>query len=114
MKEFIDKLISRLEEMKNTGSVTKTEMLITKACVNKAIEIVNELAGEYKGGWIPCSENQPPKPRFNEDTYLIQQSEVVTPFSAYWNGECWTDVLYDEIENVIAWMPLPAPYTEGE
>ena len=36
----IEKVVAELEKLKNTGSVTKTEMLITKACVNKAIDIV--------------------------------------------------------------------------
>ena len=36
----ISKVVAELEKLKNTGSVTKTEMLITKACVNKAIDIV--------------------------------------------------------------------------
>ena len=105
----------------------------------RAIEIVNQLAEEsnltpcylgspceyqnedakmpmehWDNGWIPCSDKQPPKPRFKEDTYLIQQSDVVAPFSAYWNGEHWTDVLDDKIDNVIAWMPLPAPYQPKE
>lgn len=36
----IDKVVEELEQLKNKGSVTKTEKLITNACVNKAIEIV--------------------------------------------------------------------------
>lgn len=36
----VSKVVAELEKLKNTGSVTKTEMLITKACVNKAIDIV--------------------------------------------------------------------------
>ena len=38
----IDKVVEELEKLKYKGSVTKTEMLITKACVNKAIEIVKQ------------------------------------------------------------------------
>ena len=36
----IDKVVEELEKLEDKGSVTKTEMLITKACVDKAIEIV--------------------------------------------------------------------------
>lgn len=45
MKEFIDKLIARLEELKSSV------MLNNKCCkhiIDKIIEIVNELAEEYK------------------------------------------------------------------
>ena len=38
----IDKVVEELEKSKDKGSVTKTERLITKACVDKAIEIVKE------------------------------------------------------------------------
>lgn len=36
----IGKVVDELEKLKDKGSVTKTEMLITKSCVDKAIEIV--------------------------------------------------------------------------
>ena len=36
----VGKVVEELEKLKDKGSVTKTEKLITKACVNKAIEIV--------------------------------------------------------------------------
>ena len=38
----IDNVVEELEKLKDKGSVTKTEMLITKACVDKAIEIVKQ------------------------------------------------------------------------
>ena len=38
----ICKVIEELEKSKDKGSVTKTERLITKACVDKAIEIVKQ------------------------------------------------------------------------
>lgn len=38
----VDKVVEELEQLKNKGSVTKSEKLITNACVNKAIEIVKQ------------------------------------------------------------------------
>ena len=38
----VDKVVEELEKLKDKGSVTKTERLITKACVDKAIEIVKQ------------------------------------------------------------------------
>ena len=40
LKDSIDKIVEELVEMKNIGSATKTEILITKACINRAIDIV--------------------------------------------------------------------------
>ena len=38
----VDKVVEELEKLKDKGSVTKTERLITKACFDKAIEIVKQ------------------------------------------------------------------------
>lgn len=66
-------------------------------------------------GWIPVSERLPDKPEpYEEDSYLIQDYQVVTPYSAYWNGEIWTDVDDKKIVKVLAWQPLPQPYKESE
>lgn len=62
--------------------------------------------------WIPCSKELPPKPLIGCDGYIVQQYDVVEPFSAYWDGEKWTDVDGNEIEEIIAWQQLP-PKFEG-
>jgi len=58
MKEFIDKLIERLEKKSfryfNEGYGSDSVIKETDA-----ISIVNQLAEEHKGGWIPCSERLP-------------------------------------------------------
>ena len=53
----IDKVVEELEQLKNKGSVTKSEKLITNACVNKAIEIVKQ-GGVYDEvcEWRLCDE----------------------------------------------------------
>ena len=38
----IDKVVEELEKLKDKGSVTKTERLITNSCIDKAIEIVKQ------------------------------------------------------------------------
>ena len=63
--------------------------------------------------WIPCSERLPEKPEVWVDSYIVQQRHVYTPFSAYWDGKKWTDEYAEELNNVLAWMPLPEPY-KGE
>ena len=79
--------------------------------INKIISIIEEQPQADK--WIPCEVELPPKPRFSEDSYLVKTKCVTTPYTAYWNGEKWTDVLDDDIEDVIAWCPIhpyPQPY----
>ena len=73
--------------------------------------------------WIPCSERLPDKegrylvwavmsfvpdhvdePNTYQGTTIASYFERLTPFK--WFG--------DHVEQVIAWMPLPKPYMEGE
>ena len=72
MKEFMEKLIGRLEEIKERyDDVAFMEMNTNghtldfeyangkKDGVAESISIINELAEEYNNGWIPCSERLP-------------------------------------------------------
>lgn len=62
-------------------------------------------------GWIPVEERLPKKPVFGEDSYIVQHKCITTPYSAYWDGENWTENYSDEpIRGIIAWQPLPKQY----
>lgn len=119
MKEFIDKLIERLEEEKEGYSDTTYYAL----GIGSAIKIVNKLAEEYKvsempTGWIPCSDMLPE----NISTVLVQVKEFESPtIGWYGNMIGWrlAEKDFDELNDftVIAWQPLPAlpkPYKKGE
>ena len=113
MKEFVETLIGRLEEKSfryfNEGY--GSESVIKK---NSAISIISQLAEEYNNGWISCSERLPKK--YGEylccDTYgnfvLGFPSESDTSDTGF-IVETEHEYCYD----IIAWMPLPAPYQKG-
>lgn len=112
MKEFIDKLIERLEEKAfidyDEYYTDGGECLIS---ISDVKEIVNELAEEYKvsempTGWIPCSERLPSV----NGWYLVTNTLGIVQ-QQYWGANHWHK-LNDEF--VVAWCELPAPYTEGE
>ena len=153
MKEFIEKLIGRLEEEKEAYSDTTYYAL----GVGSAIKIVNQLAEEYntkdcskcsrrswyqKGyadaekkfaeemgiskientNWIPCSERLPEE---SELVLIYAESRarggsirvVGHLHNGFWFAQTSSDTLgltgigqFD----VIAWMPLPAPFKKGE
>ena len=84
---------------------------------------------EYKGAkidfhcrpmWIPVSERLPDK----RGDYLVTLCGNGEPwveialwnetFGGRWQMVLYNDVDYSDISNVIAWMPLPKPYQEGE
>ena len=131
MNEFIEKLIGRLEEKANQTWLVLAE----RNGYEKAIEIVNQLAEEYNGGWIPCSERLPETNDAVNITWVNRKPEPYykdikdKPFTAtghyhkgkwYWYSCVCKDYLdeygnsdIDEVDKdieIIAWQPLPAPY----
>ena len=121
MKEFIEKLIGRLEEYQENNTQCKPsddyELGQFSAC-EYAIEIVKQLAEEYNNdGWIPCSKQLPPH---SDDLLLIQCSGKPKNNIVFDNAFClasytkegWLLELYPEWKGaeVIAWMPLPEPF----
>ena len=127
MKEFIGKLIGRFEEQKTryreirkNTYCRRTEMDDCDSCradhyldarlegINKAKEIVNELAKEHKGGWIPCSERLPN----HMQTVLFTSEDGYVDCGWYDANENWcvNDNYFPNAFRFIAWQPLPEPY----
>jgi len=107
MKEFIDKLIERLEE-EHERCINRYGIVGGNAPameVKQCMDIVNELAEEYKGGWISVNERLPKKKTW---VLVTRKSGVVDIEMLSTKG--WIS----KIDEVIAWCELPAPYTEGE
>ena len=57
--------------------------------------------------------NYQKKPKYLENSYIVQTNDIIDPFSAYWDGEMWTDVNDDPVNGVIAWQPLPEQYNKS-
>lgn len=122
MQKFIKKLIERLEELKELHAELIKDGLeedyhsgCEGMCVD-IIEIVNELAEEYKGGWIPCSERLPKDDSNCIVTVELSSGAIVVGFGWFDRvGVCWY-VGAQELRttNALAWQPLPAPFKEGE
>ena len=97
MKEFIDKLIRRLEEAKVSANRRNAfDSEVPYACV---IDIVNKLAEEYKSNKV------------NSD--LISRSEVIKELNEIYLDNPW-DSKEDILEKAIGRVEHIAPYTEGE
>ena len=119
MKEFVEKLIGRLEEIRDryqnryvfySYSVDYGKVI----GLNDAIAIVKELAKEFatdtnvvsKDGWIPCSERLP-----EVDVYVLCQgnhSMFIACVDSLDNK--WRDCHFITRTTVKAWHPLPQPY----
>ena len=107
------------EQQKNSYS---TMMMYEVAdLVDDLIEIVKQEAEQYKGGWIPVSEKLPEEAfgclvtviDFNPVT--LTEFENILPYVVGYDGNGWNDIDGETIPfEVIAWMPRPEPYKEGE
>ena len=89
--------------------------------IKEMLEIVQEVAEEYKGGWIACSE------RFPEEAFgclvtvidfepLTQTDfDNVLPYFVGYDGHSWNDADGNTIPfEVVAWQPLPEPFKERD
>ena len=140
MKEFIEKLIGRLEECEerydDVSFAQLSEFGITldykyaegkRDGVAESISIVNQLAEEYNNtstdtssGWIACSERLPDIEGNTSDTVLVCTIDGFQHMAFWCDDEKWryceSGMIKKPMEwtEIIAWQPLPAPYKEGE
>ena len=142
MNKAFEKILDMLEEKQQyfqkfyeTDGNTEEDENINKAtqlAFDDAKNIVQEVAEEYKGGWIACSEMLPEEsgyylvtyhdwsdgnflPKY-DDTYVRRLHYQISKHFVGWNYPKNVD---DRAENdchkeVIAWQPLPEPYKERD
>ena len=80
------------------------------------MEIVSEVEAEYGNGWIPCSERLPEKENVLCYAVSLARNPDTIFVGAYSNGVWFLQsaiatISYPTQYKVIAWMPLPSPYT---
>ena len=120
MQEVFSKIIEKLEELHeryvNQYGVVggNSRAFAVRECIDIVEKIVKQEAEKFgtdtnvgSNGWIPCSERLPEK----EGKYLVTLDK--------WNIVSFADfknLKYNPHFNapVIAWQPLPQPYTKGE
>ena len=120
MNKAFEKILEMLEtadSVKVFGSLNSGNRLIP---VQDAKQIVQEVAEEYKDGWIPCSERLPEIDGNTSDIVLVCGSNGFQ-YMAFWCddlkwrfcecGMAKEPVLWTEI---VAWQPLPEPFKESD
>ena len=121
MNEAFEKILERLEELQNNllaqteGDVNLQVGVINGVMYSK--KIVKEVAEEYNGGWISCSDRLPEK----NGMYLCTQNSydlttnkniirVSTELVEFYNGK------WRRAKNLVVthWQPLPKPFKERD
>ena len=116
MQTVFEKIIEKLEEKQDIFLYDDSDYGEGKYnAFDEAIEIVKQEAEQYNNGWIPCSLRLPE----NISTVILQVKEIEKPtFGWYGNITGWKlteeDFLKLKDFTVVAWQPLPQPYTKGE
>ena len=136
MNKAFEKILEQLEATKDIVQDDSVAELVSTRIWNKALhkakQIVQEVAEEYNGGWIACSERLPEEsgyylvtyhdwsdgnflPKY-DDTYVRRLHYQISEHFVGWNYPKNVD---DRAENdchkeVIAWQPLPEPYKERD
>lgn len=130
MNKAFEKILERFDAKKQyfqkfyeADGKTEEDEYINKAtqlAFDDAKNIVQEVAEEYNGGWIPCSERLPEIGQevivatkngsvYSNIYYDYTESKAKEPCFHMWDDEMWNCFKPD----VIAWQPLPEPYKEG-
>ena len=117
MNEAFEKILERLEELRERYVNQYNPMAFS---VKECMEIVQEVAEEYNGGWILCSERLPEIDGNTSDIVLVCDSNGFQ-YMAFWCddlkwifcecGMAKKPILWTEI---VAWQPLPEPYKESD
>ena len=134
MKEAFEKILERLEEYEYNDLIEHNSELCehcqrtncemgtdcSMCIMDKAKDIVQDVAKEYNNGWIACSDRLPDKAGYEVLATLensFGQRRVTIIFTGYGDESFWhcNNKEYDlEAWKVIAWQPLPELYKEND
>ncbi len=127
----LEKILEEIDrEKKNVALSTKHTTEYALAQIRMADRIEDIIRKHMNDGWIPV-EDKLPKRTLDEKINNLYKKYLVFIDSVdgwdidmavydFWNDKKWRTAHdgYEEIENVVAWRPLPEPYrperSEGE
>ena len=109
MNEAFKKIISQIGELANYNG----DAYLDSADV---IEIVQDVAEEYKGGWIACSDRLPEDDSICIVTVEYPNNEIVVDYGWFdRKNVCWFVGTQEfRTSNILAWQPLPEPFKERD
>lgn len=109
MNKAFDKIVNSIKELADYNG---------NAYIDSAdiIEIVHEVAEEYKGGWIPCSERLPEDDSICIVTVEYPNNKTMVDYGWFdRKGVCWFVGMQEfRTSNILAWQPLPKPFKERD
>lgn len=123
MQKVFEKIIERLEDNSMMFATSKKfwdnpqngEYVRCAVDIETAVKIVNQVASEHGGGWIPVKERLPEelqKVLIYTDKGSYYVAKINTKGEWVSQAECVKTII--EYQKVIAWQPLPEAYKSEE
>ena len=109
-EKILERIDSYIEDAKSEGDFSYIKPFeIAKIAVQ-------EVAEEYNGGWIACSERLPGDDSICIVTVEYPNNETVVDYGWFdRNGVCWFVGMQEfRTSNILAWQPLPEPFEERD
>ena len=109
MNKAFEKIINCIKELADYNG----DAYIDSADI---IEIVQEVAEEYNGGWIACSERLPEDDSICIVTVEYPNNETAVDYGWFdRKSVCWFVGTQEfRTSNILAWQPLPEPFKERD
>ena len=109
MNKAFEKILERLEKERRILLENNIKQAIA---INFAKGIVQEVAEEYNGGWIACSERLPEDDSICIVTVEYPNNETVVDYGWFdRKSVCWFVGMQEfRTSNILAWQPLPEPF----
>ena len=84
--------------------------------LERASRLVKEVAEEYNGGWIACSERLPEDDAICIVSVEYPNNETVVDYGWFdRKSVCWFVGMQEfRTSNILAWQPLPEPFKERD
>ena len=120
MNKAFEKIFEKLEELQNNLlSQTEGDVSVQVGIINGVMyskKIVQEVAEEYKGGWIACSERLPEDDSICIVTVEYPNNKTMVDYGWFdRKGVCWFVGMQEfRTSNILAWQPLPEPFKERD
>ena len=113
MNKAFEKILEKIENLKfpfpdKCPSYDKN----TNELLDMAKQIVQEVAEEYNGGWIPCNEKLPENDSICIVTVEYPSNKTMVDYGWFdRKSVCWFVGMQEfRTSNILAWQPLPEPY----
>ena len=123
MNKAFEKILERLDDGVSIPKMNGMERRVGKMQTQGfgigvlfAKEIVKEVAEEYNGGWIPCSERLPEDDSICIVTVEYPNNKTMVDYGWFdRKSVCWFVGMQEfRTSNILAWQPLPEPFKERD